>query len=135
MTGSRISNQVSAIAGIIQVAMDSIKATREFLEAAMTPVLQACSRDSSSISRERETTAIEAVHAAADTVAMEMTKVTSSLQPMILCIFFEVLKVPSFDASCCKCTLNTWSAFSGSFTMQDEIVIVHMLAGSCGLQQ
>ena len=78
----RVYNQVLGIAGVTQMAMDSIKETREFLEAAMTPVLQACARDSSSIPRERQTTAIEAVHAAADDVAMEITKVMSSLQYM-----------------------------------------------------
>ena len=73
---------MSAIAGIIEMAADSINETRDFLEAAMTPVLQACSRDSSSMSREREATAVEAVHAAADNVAMEITKVSSSLQSL-----------------------------------------------------
>ena len=77
----------------------------------MTPVLQACSRDSSSMSRERETTAVEAVHAAADNVAMEISKVLSSLQsPSLLYIFFGVLHIVQMNASCPKVSPDTWPA-------------------------
>ena len=55
--------------------MNGISNTKEFLDIAMTPVLQACSRNSAPASRAGAPAEIEAVHAAADSLHVEMSKV------------------------------------------------------------
>ena len=55
--------------------IEAINEAKEFLEVAMNPVLQCRSRNSSPASEQGGPSTIEAVHAAADSLAIEMSKV------------------------------------------------------------